>query len=356
MSRACGTQTEEASVGRARQREGGAGPQQRPRAARGRLLAVAACLGLLVAPAGVAGAAEDLRLTDPELLGGNIVRVQAIVPAQLSRGDLPSAAFTVRQGDQDLQASALRVFDGDGPAEVVLVLDTTDDATTMGAEQSAAADLLRALPPETPVTVLPGGVRTTARDALPPLADLSPTPRALLDGLPDETGVRRAVVVLAGCPAVDAESRSVGGEDTSVAVLALGAGCEAGADRLAGGQPGLTRAGLDPVSVLAGVDEVASDLLGQYVLTAQVPSAELPVEVSVNGSGVSATASLTLPGQVAPLPGETPVPEAAPAPDQALVGSDDGLPTVPVALASGLAGLALLALGLELRARRRTFA
>ena len=294
-------------------------------------------LGLL-AVAGPARAAgqDDLTLTEASRAADGTARVVATVPVALSDTDL-TTAFSATAGGAAVPLRVTRVLPG---AELVLALDASGDAQTLAVEQSAAADLLRALPPDTLTTVLPSGSRTGARDALAAVAALRPAPGGLLDGLPAPSGVRRLVVALTGCPALTGETRSVpgaGDAGTQVSVLALGAACDDAAARLAGASPGVVRTGLDPGRMFAAVDDTARALLGQYVLQSTAPVGAGPLQVSVPDGASTVTAGVQLPAPVAASSTGT---------------STDDAPGWAVLLAVVLAALTAAGLGAELLARR----
>lgn len=307
------------------------------------VLALGPAVGLVLGGAGPAHAApEDLRLVGPRLSADRLLTVNATVPAALSGQELPAEAFAASQAGAPVPVTATRVLGGPVPPEVVLLLDTTVRPDELAAEQAAAADLLRALPAQTPVTVLPGGDRTTAISALASVAALPVTGADLLSDLPPPPSVRRFVVVLSGCAAVGAEGRSIPGDDTQVSVLTLGPGCEAAGSRLAGRQPGVVRSGLDAAGLLAATDDVARELLGQYALRSEGPVGEGAVEVSVRSGTTSATASVDLTAQqlAAASSAGTDVPA-------------DDLPAWVAVLATTLAVLAGGGLAAELLSRRR---
>ena len=158
---AAGGRTKGAAVGVRR----GARPSTgRPLVAvlRATVLAATILLATVVAgPAYAATGPQELRLSAPLLSPDRVLTVLATVPATLSGAALPEGSFTASQDGRPVPVTATRV--ADGPVELVLVLDVS--GATLGAEQAAAVDLLRAVPSQTPTTVLPGGDRTTARSA-----------------------------------------------------------------------------------------------------------------------------------------------------------------------------------------------
>ncbi len=297
-------------------------------------------MGLLlsagVAVTGLAGPAtadDQLQLSGVQVSRDDRVLTAVVtVPLLLSTRGLPADAFSARQDGRPLPLTATRVVDA--PSELVVVLDTSVPPPQLSAEQSAAADLLRTLPADLPTTVLPGGDRTTARSAIGDVASVAPGRAALLDGLPDTPSVRRLVVVLAGCPAVNAERRTLGGGQTQVSVLATAAGCGAAANRLAGPEPGVVRLGLDTAGMLAATDQVSRVLLGQYALRTEPGVGSGPVELTVRDGATSAALTF-VPLTFAPEP-------AAPVRRRG-----------PLVVAVALLVTALAGLGLVVQARLR---
>lgn len=293
---------------------------------------------LCAAPAGAA--AGELQLAAPQLTTDRALTVYATIPGALTGMPLPDGAFTATQDGRPVSLTASPVLDN--PVELVLVLDATADDATRAAEQSAAADLLRALPPQLPTTILPGGDPTKARSALEALGRLPARDGGLLDGLPPAPSVRRIVVVLTGCPALKAAQGDLAGGDTQVSVLATGADCAAAAEQLAGQQPGVVRVGLNATGLLSGVDEVSRSLLGQYVLRSEPGLGEALVEVTLRAGTTTASATVALPAPSAPtVPGRST--------DGAHKAGSNG----PLAVASVLAALAAFGLAVELRQRQR---
>ena len=248
---------------------------------RGRRAAPAAlALGvLLLGLAPLASAADgDLVVSQPSPLPGGGLSITVTVPRALSTRALEPGSLTAEQSGQPVAVATERVVDG--PFEVVLALDVTGGALALAEEQAAAADLLRALPPTTRTTVLPGGSTGTAAEALSLVEQTVPGTAGLLDGLSTTTSSRRAVVVLTGCPALSEEDRpAADGTGTTVSVLVREVDCRAAAARVAGGDPGVVRTGLDAPGLLAAADDVTRSLLGRYAVTLGGPLTPEPVDL-----------------------------------------------------------------------------
>ena len=302
------------------------------------LLPASGLAGLVLLLAGAVtpalAAADPLALSSVSVSPTRVLTLVAGVPTALGDLDLPSTDFTATQGGHPVPVQATRVLAG--PVELVLVLDASD-GPTLAVEQAAAADLLRALPPATAVTVLPGATRATAGTAFPALAAVRVSGGGLLDGLPAAATVRRLAVVLTGCSALDAETRVL--PASQVSVLAIGDDCSPSATRLAGPAAGVLRTGLDTGGLLAGVDEVSRGALGQYEVRSTGPVAGGPVEVTLRNGTVVAT-------------GTAPLPAAPSSPTGDGSTGDSGRSPWPAVLAAALALVAAAALGAELRARR----
>ena len=263
----------------------------------------AVCLGvaLLAGPAAsaatAAGAPDEVRLSAPEPADGGVTLL-ARVPDALTGMPLQASDFTARQGDRTLAVSVERALDG--PAQLVLALDTSRGARALAAEQSAAADLLRTLPMTLPTVVLPGGTGGTVRDALTRLSALRPGAGGLLDGLGEAPEGRRVAVLLTGCPALQAAvgtaQAALLAPPAQVHVLALDAGCEQAAAGLAVPGGGVSRGDLDAGRLLAGVDAVSREVNGTYRLRLDADPAGEPVQVRAAAAGTEATGVLELPG------------------------------------------------------------
>jgi len=302
-----------------------------------RAAAAGGLLGVLLAAAPSAASDSDLDLSTARTTADLVLTVTATVPRLMTATALPSTAFTAVQDGRPVSLTSTRVVSS--PAQLVVVLDGSVAGEQLSAVQSAAGDLLRSVPSQLPTTVLPGVEPTTARSALERLADLRQQPGGLLDGLAGAPTVRRLVVVIATCRAIDAEQRVIGGTDTQVSVLATGADCGAAAHRLAGPDPGVVRIGLDGPGLLGAVDAVSRALLGQYVLRIDTSGRASPVEVTVRNGDTVASASVRVP----------PLPTAA-IPAAGGAGQRRG----PLLAAATLALLAALALTLEFARRLRS--
>ncbi len=314
-----------------------------------RRAAVSLAAALLVA-AGAPGAhaveaPDQLRLSAPEPADGGLTLL-ARVPDALSAVPLDASDVTARQGGRDLAVRVERVVEG--PAQLVLALDTTAGDERLALQQAAAADLLRTLPLTLPTVVLPGGTGGTVRDALTRVSALRPGDGGLLDGLGEAPEGSRVAVLLTGCPALEeaaaTEQAGLLTAPAQVHVLALDAGCEQTAASLADPVGGVARGDLDAGRLLAGADAVGRDVNGTYRLHLDADPAGGPVEVRAVGAGTGAEGVLELPGgRAAALPGAAGEGPGA-----------GGLPALPVAVAAGLLVLLAAGVGLALRAGRAT--
>ena len=312
------------------------------------LLAVVLGSGL-----GPALADEPLPLQDVDLSDPPLVTLVATVPGMLSGRALPSTAFSAQQGEQVLPLTVTRVVDG--PAELVLALDTSD-ASSLAYEQSAAADLLRSLPPGLPTVVLPTGQRGTAVSALETVAALREGPAELLDGLPAPAQGRRLLVLLGSCDALSGVTGRTAAADEQVSVLATG-DCTDEAAELAG-EAGVARSGLQGMELLSAVDDVGRALLGQYRLQVDALPDGGPVQLTVRTDDLVASAALPLAdsgsgsSSGSGATGTSATGDAGPGD----AGPGDALPRTPVVLAALLAagtGAAVLASLLADRRRAR---
>ena len=305
-------------------------------------------------PGGVAQAADEpLVLQDVDLSSPAGVSVVATVPSVLSGRPLPPAAFSARQGAAVRPATAQRVVDG--PAELVLAVDTSVPAALPFA-QSAAADLLRMLPPGLPTVVLPGGARGTTRSALDLVGSLRPGRSGLLDDLPAAPQGRRLLVLLTGCRGLERIEEPTG-SDQHVSVLVTERGCEERAREVAG-EAGLVRTGLAGVRLLPAVDDVGRQVLGQYRVQVEADATGGPLDLTVEDGGISASSVLRLATQTpSPAAGAGPGTSAEPGPlPSAAVAAParqdevGGLPVLAAGALAGATGLGVLAV---LRADRR---
>ena len=298
-------------------------------------------------------AAEELRFGPADLTVPSGVRVLARVPAALTGRPLPASAFAARQAGRPVAVTADQLADGD--AQLVLAVDTSTSPEALAAQQSAAADLLRTLPPDLPTVVLPGGTPTTARAAVRQVGALAPGTAGLLDGLPAPVPGRRWLVAYADCPALDRLPAAPDARDLRVHLLVSGSGCADRARALVAPTGGTARTGLgEPGQLVAATDATSAELLGEYRLQIAADRGAGPIAVSVTSSGLVAQASVPLPvpigsggppppgaGAAGPAPSPTATVLARPPADAA------DLPRGPVVLAIvlvalGAAGLLLL--------------
>lgn len=294
-------------------------------------------LGLLVVAAPSWAQQPPLRLTPLEVRPAEATTV-ATVPRALVGVMLPSAAFSAEQADRPLPVSAGRVVDG--AAELVVAVDTSGAALDVAARQSAASDLLRAMPPRLRVVVLPGGQVGTPVSALAAVAALQVGPGDIFAGLPQPPAARRLVVLLAACDTLARVPAGLQAADGQLSVLVNVGLCDERAERLAAPGSGLARTGLREASLFAAVDEVVRELLGQYRLRVTGLDPALPLQVTVSSGGNTANGTTTAPaGAAGAVDGE----DAGNMAGRARAG-DDGLPGAPVLAAGSLLGLAALGL------------
>lgn len=227
-----------------------------------------------------------LRLTSLEVLAPGAGLVATVPPGLVGR-PLPSAAFSVQQAGRTLPVTADRVVDG--AAELVLVIDTNGSAEDVATRQLAATDLLRALPPELRMVVLPGGQVGTVASSYAAVAGLQRGPGDPFAGLPEQPAGRRLVVLLTGCAALDRVPVGLQLPDGQISVLADDGFCDRPAERLAAPGAGLARTGLTTSGLFAAVDEVSRNLLGQYRLRVAGLDAAAPLEVTVVAGDTSAS-------------------------------------------------------------------
>ena len=303
-------------------------------------VAAAACLLVPVAGAApAAGQAEALRLS-PLVVRDAEATTVATVPVPLVGTVLPSAAFSARQGARTLPVLAGRVVDG--PGELVLAVDTGGEPAQVTFRKSAATDMLRRLPPDLRVVLLPGAVAGTVASTFPVLAALRPDDVDLFAPLPPPTTGRRVVAVLGRCAVLDRVPPALASA-SRVSVLADDDRCDDAAERLAAPTGGVARTDVGGPALFAGIDAVNRDLLGQYVVRVTDLDPALPLEVSVTSGTTTATGTTAAPAAGAAPAGRPPAAAAV----------EEDLPMLPVAAAAGLAGLAALGvLGLLLADRR----
>ncbi len=292
---------------------------------RRRLLGVAAVVALAWW-AGSAGAAaspparsgtgaDGLRVLSVDRSGLPEVDAIAVAPAMLSELSLPSAAFSVRRGDQRLPTTATRL--ADGHLEVVLVLDRAVSAVSLRAEQAAATELIHSLPDRVPVHVFDDetvGIPDVGRsDAEASLADTARRSASPMDGglttaaLTPPRSARRAFVVLTSCPRSDpafdpellANALSVGGQQLDV--IATGTRCGAGLATVARDSGGSLVTAESTREIAAGVDRIAHELLAEYQVSFRLARGSDPwVTLAVDAQNVRAVQAIQVADPPAP--------------------------------------------------------
>lgn len=251
------------------------------------MCALAVAAPVAAAPRG----AEQLRLEAPEVTATGEVRVLAHVPEAFSGRALPDSAFAAEQDGREVPVTGVRLAEDD--AHLVLAVDTGVEPDVLAVHQSAAADLLRALPAELPSFVLPSGAATTARRAVLDVGALRPGDGDLWKDLPEHPSGRRWLVVLTDCPGVQRLPEPSAPADGQLSLLVTGSGCEERARGLASATGGTAHTGLDdPARAVAAADAVAADLLGQYRLEVAADEEAGPVTLTVASAGLTARGQL----------------------------------------------------------------
>jgi hypothetical protein len=311
------------------------------------------------------------------------VRSVVVVPRELSGRSLGSEAFEIQAGGASYPVEAVRL-DADA-LELALVVDASvgDDDNFLRAQGAllevpvhlpgASVAVVRSSRPATVVWPLTGDPVAASRA----VRSMSPGGNpALVDGVasalnafstdtsvpPAGEATRRAVVLIAGDPAVDtyqmvAQAMRARDMGVTVYVITVADAVPVELDRLATLSSGRAVA-VAPRDMVAAIDQTIADLRGQYRLRfslsgeqqagldGQVPGEVVgavglrPAAASVNASGTSATVPLTIPpaaGAAADRPtGDT----AAPPPEDTV-----WFPTVGMLLLVVVAALAVSRFG-----------
>lgn len=271
-----------------------------------RAVIAGALAAIVCAPVSVsAAAAPSLRIASVAVTDGSNARLAVVVPPLLAGRDVPASAFHVTQAGRSLPVRVRRV--ADAGFDVYLLIDTTVAAATLAAVQSAAADLLRNLPP---------GVRTATADAgllsVPPvqpgttaaLRDLAAARplsttflREALSTIISRPTIdrRRVVVLLTDCGEQDLGDlnpveNALADGDQQLDVVAAGAGCPAQLSSLATGSGGLAVRDTPVDRLDQAVDTMLFDLLGQYRLSVPWSPDGAPLTVAVDYAGVRSAA------------------------------------------------------------------
>ncbi len=282
-------------------------------AAKTGLLLTGALAVAVIAPAapaaGAVGAAEDSSLRLAGVRFGAATQLVVAVPPDLARQALPDSAFHVIQDGRGLPLSVQRVTDGG--LDVYVVLDTAVPRPTLAAEQSAAVELLRNLPPSvrtaavgsagSAVPAAQPGNATALRDlsVITPQATASPTPALTAIAALPADGRRRAIVLLTDCHAAAAAhlqplaaSLGRGDRDQQLDVVAPGSGCPQDLPSLATRAGGLAVVGQSLARVDQALDTVLLDLLGQYRVTLPASARGKSLTVTVDQAGARASTDI----------------------------------------------------------------
>jgi hypothetical protein len=240
---------------------------------------------------------------------GDTVSAVVAVPTLLSARPVPAKSFTVTDRGSVLPARVTRLPIA-GVELTVLVDVPATDAATLPAVHGAIADFLYHLPRGVRVAVVPAG----ALRAPTPVADLKATLAALRDTRPqraslmgaaisrvivdvaDRTGTRSAVVVVSGrsrgfLPGI---ARVAPGQPT-VYALVPPAGRRSAASVAAFQSVGTTTTWRTAEELLAGLDDVAADLGGQYRVDFAAPADVNSVDVTVDFAGIPASSRVRIP-------------------------------------------------------------
>ncbi|MEP6695998.1 MAG: GNAT family N-acetyltransferase [Pseudonocardiales bacterium] len=268
-------------------------------------LAVAVLMPI-TASATEAPGASSLRLAAIEY-PGLTTEIVVAVPAGLAAQPLPTSAFQVTQAGSTLPLTVQRV--ADAGLEVYIVLDTAVAKPTLAAEQSAASELLRKLPPAVRTAAVGSGAGYVVPSAQPgnvtALHDLSViTPRPTTSLNPTLTAIatlhtdgrRRVIVLMTDCHATGAAHlRSFGaalghaGSDQQLDVVAPGSDCARELPSLAARSGGLSVLGQSLARLDQAVDTLLLDLLGQYRLSVLAAARGPALTVTVDQGGVRAS-------------------------------------------------------------------
>jgi len=278
-----------------------------------RLAMATSAAALLAAGSGGAGAAAtvapSLRVATVSTTGDPDLVV--VVPATVAAQAVPPSAFRVRQGGRVLRISANRITD-EG-LDVHVVLDTSAANTSLAAEQGAASDLLRNLPPQVrTATETSGGLvhapqagrvsalQTLAQVRSDPAATPFETSTTLTAIASSPTGDRsRILVLLTGCrpdtaPGFPALGRTLARGRQQLDVLAAGSPCGPALAAQARNSGGLGVTGTPPERLAEAVDTITYDILGQYRLTVRNAQSTSPLDVEMDYAGVHASTTVAL--------------------------------------------------------------
>ena len=280
------------------------------------VVALAVVLAAVGAPALASGTAlagstapAALRLTS--VGAGGRPELVVVAPASIAAMGIPASAFRVRQQGRVLRVSVQRIVD-EG-LEVHVVLDTSASNTALLFQQSAAADLVRALPNQVPTaTETSGGLvhapQVGRSAALAALAAVRSDPAATsfetattlssIAGAPAGAG-GRTIVLFTNCradtaPGFPTLSSLLDQHQQVLDVVAAGGACPSALADQARRSGGIALSGITPERLAAAVDTVSADILGQYRLSVVDPVNSSPLVVDLDYGGVHASTSTRL--------------------------------------------------------------
>jgi len=235
--------------------------------------------------------------------------VVVAVPWELSNRALPPSAFGMRQGGLTVPIKVRRV--AETGLDVHVVIDPAGTNTAAVWQKSAAADLLRLLPPtvRTSVATAHGGVRDPRQGnaaALRALAEVQPRPAAPVDRTLNQiagaarNGRKHLIVPITSCPQnsttdIKPLKGALSNGTSQLDIIGFGRGCRSRLLPLARDHGGLTLATARPSQLAQAVDTIAYDTLGQYQLSLLAPAKATALVLTVDFAGVHAASRLRLP-------------------------------------------------------------
>ncbi|MEP7055398.1 MAG: hypothetical protein ABI912_09145 [Actinomycetota bacterium] len=257
---------------------------------------------------------------------GDKVSVQVAVPTLLSGRPVPATAFTItdRGATVPVKVTQLPL----AGSEFTVVADVpVADAAQLSTVQGALADFVYHLSPDIGLAIVPAGAGDTARptldraaalaalQAIRPQDDSTMGPavsRALAD-VGARLGVRSVVII------VSARSRHFGGQladvrpgQPMVYALVTQAGGNSIATVAALKATGTAIQWSSPADLLAALDTVTADFIGQYRLDFETQRDSGTVQVATDYGGIHASAVVAIPAREATAAAQTVAPSAAP--------------------------------------------
>lgn len=275
------------------------------------------CLGSAAAGTTVV---QPLRIAALDLSGPSSMNAVVVLPPSVAVAPIAASAFRVQQGTRQLAHSVSRVTDTG--LDVYVILDTAAGNSALAAEQSAASDLLRQMPPTVhTATVTPGGAVPTPQpgniEALNALAGvrhqqltyLPETLSAIATG--PTTHRRRLIVLLTSCRADTANgfpglTEDLRTHDQQLDMVAVGTECGPALATLARKSGGVGTINVAPDRLTQAVDRVGHDALDQYQVSTNALTDKTPVTLSVEAAGVRAATTVALAGTSRPTKSKQP--------------------------------------------------